>query len=319
MDLNAVLSEQKSKLRTVMREEFGQVLSLTKNGKCGKIQFNIDGEVYTRIFRPRERLIILGGGHIAKCLCTMADMVGFDIVVVDDRQEYANADRFPEAGQVLCGDFEETIRSLSITASDYIVIVTRAHKCDAVCIRAVLECVTPYYIGLLGSKSRTRGLIARLKEEGVAADRLDAINTPVGLDIGALTVEEITVSIVAELIKFRRKDLKKRSDNHILIEENYHEEVVEGIISGGQQALILVYDTIGSSPVKSGAFMSIDAGGTAIGTIGGGLAENIAIKKASELIGTGDSLTITLNLTEDEASEEGMVCGGTMKILMMDI
>lgn len=303
-----------------MKNKFREVCEATASGQTGRIQFNIDGEIYTRLFRPKERLILLGGGHIAKCLCTMASMVEFDIVVVDDREEYANRDRFPEASEVICDDFANAIRQLQISNSDYVVVVTRAHQYDAQCLHAVLDSVKPYYIGLLGSKRRTTNLLSTLESEGIPSDRLSDIKTPIGLNINALTVEEITVSIVAELIKYRRKDLRKKSGSHTLVEETFHTDVVNRLVNEDKpQALLLVYDTIGSSPVKSGSFMTVNGDGICNGTIGGGLVENLALQDALSIIGTGEQIIRSYKLNEDEATLEGMVCGGTMKLLIMDI
>jgi len=302
-----------------LREQFEEVLKATGRGETADIEFNIEGIAYRRLFKPKERLIILGGGHISKCLCVMASMVDFEVVVVDDREEYACRERFPEADRVICGDFPESIASLNIDGSDYVVVVTRSHRYDADCLRAVLGNARPYYTGLLGSKKRTTNLLATLEAEGIPGDLLSEIHTPIGLDIGALTVEEITVSIVAELIKYRRINLRKKSGSRIFIEETFHLDVVEEIVRNpNPQVLLLVYDTIGSAPVKSGCFMIIDKDGAVHGTIGGGLAENLALKEASGLVGTGQNRTIVLDLTDDDG-EEGMVCGGTMKIYLTDI
>lgn len=303
-----------------LREEFRQVLKLTESGETGRIEFDIEGKKYIRLFRPKGRAILLGGGHIAKSLCRLLSMVDFNTVVVDDREEYANAERFPEADLVVCGSFENAISKLEIRSTDYIVIITRAHVCDSECIRAVFENGEPYYIGLLGSRRRTGALIEALAGDGIDKEKLAKINTPIGLDIGALTVDEIAVSIAAQMIQFRRRPSGGRTEKNIFAEETFHEDVVKGIVKDvDRRVLILVYETAGSSPVKSGCFMTVGADGQCVGTVGGGLAENLAIKEACALVGTGESRTITLELVEDEASKEGMMCGGTMKLLLMDL
>lgn len=303
-----------------MRDKFKEVLELTRNGQPAQMKFEIEGMEYVRIFKPKERLIILGGGHVGKSVCTMASMVDFDITVVDDRPEYANTARFPEARQVVCDDFEQAIKNLKITNADYVVIVTRAHQYDAECIHAVLDEVAPYYIGLLGSKTRTGKLIEKLENEGTPAERLSLIHTPIGLTIGALTVEEIAVSIVAELVSYRRRNVERKSGDRFFTEETFHENIVEDLVENKRaQMLLLVYETKGSTPVKSGCFMTLDADGRCVGTIGGGKGENIAILEAKKLLGTGQMQTVTINMTEDITLEEGMVCGGIMKICLMDL
>lgn len=303
-----------------MRNEFDRILKLTRNGICGQINFEIDGNEYVRVFKPKERLIILGGGHIGKCLSLMASMVDFDIVVVDDRPEYASKERLPKAGAVICDEFTEAIKSLRIGNADYVVIATRAHRYDTDCVRAVLDGEMPYYAGLLGSRKRTAKMLSMLENEGYSPERLAQINTPIGLSIGALTVEEIAVSILAELIQYRRKNFKRKSGSHFLAEETFHENIAADIADNPRpQVLMLVYETEGSTPVKSGCFMTIDTEGKCTGTIGGGKGENIAITEGKKLIGSGQKKTIAVNMTKDQGSDEGLVCGGIMKIALFDL
>lgn len=303
-----------------MRKEFERILEETKKGNTTQLKINIGGTEYTRVFRPKERVIILGGGHISQELSVLAARLGFYVVVVDDREEYASVSRFPDASSVICAEFEDAIDGLRITAKDYVVIVTRAHQYDAQCIRAVLSECMPYYLGLLGSKRRTQGLIASLKDEGLNADWLDGINTPIGLDIGALTVEEIAVSITAQMIQYRRRDTKNKKNTNQFVEELFNEDVVASIVSNDEpKALLVVYDTIGSSPVKSGSFMTVSGPMKTMGTIGGGAAENLAINKAIDIIGTGKEEIVTVDMNPKTALDEGMICGGTMKIYIKDL
>lgn len=299
-------------------QDLKRVLAQTQKGMADTIVFDIDDKKYTRYFRPKERLILLGAGHIAVCLAQFASRVEFDVVVVDDRAEYARNDRFPDASQVICDDFGRAISSLNITSSDYIVVITRAHKYDEECLKNILESYEPFYVGLLGSKRRTTVLLDRLKSEGISQERLDEVNTPVGIDIGALTVEEIAVSITAQLIQYRRKGLNKNSSK-VMAEETFHQDVVKQIVDCGTPlVLIMVYETIGSTPVKSGCFMAVNDRGECFGTIGGGLAENLAIRHASKIIGTKGSITVDLDLNDSE-DDDAMVCGGTMKVLLLDM
>ncbi len=302
-----------------MREQFINLWKKTKENESVQITFDIENQTYIRSFRPKERLILLGGGHIAQPLCSIAAMVGFSVTVVDDRPDFANKIRFPEADQVVCDSFSSAIKQLKIGNSDYVAVITRGHRYDEECLSAILEQRYPNYLGLLGSRRRTTALLKKMEEDGFRKEELSRIHTPIGLSIGAMTIQEIAVSIVAELIQCRREKNTKGKSNY-LAEEIFDLSQVEHIANyQGDQVLMLVYETVGSSPVKSGAFMTIDEDFSFHGTIGGGCAEYAAAREAFKLLGTGQTKTITVDLTNDMAGEEGMVCGGTMKVFMADI
>ena len=304
----------------MIKQQFAEILNKTRNHQTAQWTVDIDGAAYTRMFRPKERLILLGGGHIAQPLCSIAAMLGFGVTVVDDRPSFANHPRFPEAEQIVCDAFTHAIRELDIQAGDYLAVITRGHRYDADCLRTVLSGTMPMYLGLLGSRRRTIALLAMLEQEGFERDRLDAIHTPIGLDIGALSVQEIAVSIAAELVQCRRLGLNRRSKSCILTEETFAEDVLADIVERDiPRALLLVYETSGSTPVKSGAFMTVDQNFQAKGTIGGGCSESAVLRDAFHLIGTGKRQCVTVNMSNDVAAEEGMVCGGQMKVLLMDL
>lgn len=125
--------------------------------------------------------------------------------MADDRPSFANHPRFPEAKQIVCDLFPAAIEKIGIRESDYVAVITRGHRYDADCLRELLRGIMPRYLGMIGSKRRTVGLLNMLEEEGFSRADLDRIHTPIGLDIGALTVKEIAISIVAELIAERRR------------------------------------------------------------------------------------------------------------------
>lgn len=303
-----------------MKEQFIEIWDQTRRNQTAELKIEIDGTEYTRMFRPRERLILLGGGHIAQPLCTTAAMLGFSVTVVDDRPSFANHPRFPEAEQIVCDEFVRAIHTLDIQSGDYIAVITRGHRYDADCLRAVLNGRMPRYLGLLGSRRRTIALLHLLEQEGFARERLDEIHTPIGLDIGALSVQEIAVSIAAELIQCRRAGFNRRSKSCVLAEEMFDADVLADIAENDvPKALMLVYETSGSTPVKSGAFMTVNRDFQTKGTIGGGCSESAVLRDAFHLIGTGGSRRVTVNMSNEIAAEEGMVCGGQMKVLLADL
>lgn len=158
--------------------------------------------VYTEPVFSEPVLYIFGAGHISQHLARMAAMVHFQVVVIDDRKEFANRDRFPLADQIVVRRFEGITEDMTFDEDSYIVIVTRGHLHDYTVLRAVLG--TPVrYIGMIGSRRKRDIIYRQLQEEGAAREQLDAVHAPIGLDINADTPEEIAVSITAELIKVR--------------------------------------------------------------------------------------------------------------------
>lgn len=173
----------------LVEEEYGGV-----GMSCGgKIDVSIE------IIDPNLKLIIAGSGHLSASLARVAHLLGFEIVVVDP---LAKKEQFPEASQVLSDFPENTLKNLQINAGTYIVIVTR-HKDDIPALRAALK-TKASYIGLIGSRRRILQSFHILSKEGFTAQDLDRVNAPVGLEIGAETPEEISISIMAEIIQRRR-------------------------------------------------------------------------------------------------------------------
>jgi xanthine dehydrogenase accessory factor len=162
-----------------------------------------DLEVFIEPILTSPALYIFGGGHISLPLTRMAKMLGFKITVIDDRADFASAERFPEAESVLAGDFNKAFSKLKIDKSSYIVIVTRGHQHDELVLEWAIG--TPAkYIGMIGSQTKVKTIFSHLLTKGVSKERLDSVHSPIGLEIGAQTPEEIAVSILAEVIKVRR-------------------------------------------------------------------------------------------------------------------
>ena len=160
-------------------------------------------EVFIEPILTAPVLYIFGGGHISLPLAKMARMAGFNIAVIDDRPEFANAERFPEVDTTLAGDFIESFSKVNIDKSSYIVIVTRGHQHDEVVLEWALG--TPAkYIGMIGSKTKVKTIYSHLLAKGISQEQLDGVHSPIGLEIEAQTPEEIAVSILAEIIKVRR-------------------------------------------------------------------------------------------------------------------
>jgi xanthine dehydrogenase accessory factor len=156
---------------------------------------------------PRIRLVIVGAGHVGQAVAALAAQADFDVWVVDDRQQYANAERFPLAQRILVGPIDEALSGLEVTPRSYALIVTRGHGHDQEALYHLAP--TPAsYVGLIGSRRKIRLIFEGLREQGIAEADLDRVAAPVGLDIGSQSVVEIAISIVAELIARRNLGTK---------------------------------------------------------------------------------------------------------------
>ena len=157
---------------------------------------------------PRIRLVIVGAGHVGQAVAELAARADFDVWVIDDRRQYANRERFPNAQRILVGAFDQVIGSIEITPLTYALIVTRGHGHD----QEALERLAPTaaaYVGLIGSRRKIRLIFDNLREAGIREADLERVTAPVGLDIGSQTVPEIAISIVAELISRRNVGLRR--------------------------------------------------------------------------------------------------------------
>jgi len=165
------------------------------------------------LFQVLPRLIIFGGGHLSKALCTMASLCRFRVEVYDDRAEYANKQRFPEAVRTFpIPGYREITALVPMDSHSFVVIATRGHRFDEIVLSQVLPQDLPY-IGMVGSRRKNTIVFERLRDQGVSPDDLKNVHAPIGLSIGSETPEEIAVSILAELIQ-TRANRKQRTDTH---------------------------------------------------------------------------------------------------------
>ena len=159
--------------------------------------------VYVEPVIPQPRAFIFGAGHVSKSLSKVANLAGFATIVIDDREQFANRERFPEANEIHAGVYEEVFAKLEITSTAYLIIVTRGHKDDMRVLRWAIN--TPArYISMIGSKRKVISIMKELENEGIAREAFDRLNAPMGLEIGAVTPEEIAISVVGEMIAVRR-------------------------------------------------------------------------------------------------------------------
>jgi len=281
--------------------------------KKGEIKF-IETEKMSYLIEPaypEKRLIIFGGGHISLPLVEMAKKIGFEVIVFDDRPFFANTKRFPMADHVICDDFEHGISQFQFTSSDFVVLVTRGHRYDIACLKGILG-KTLTYIGMIGSKRRVKGIKDTLTEEGFSQDVLDSMYSPIGLDIGAITPEEIAISILGEVITVFRNPADQRKWPEF--EKGVYEEHAQS--ESVYKALATIISKKGSVPRGVGAKMLIAPDGRILGSVGGGCSEGEVITQARDIIINGGHCTYHVDMTAEIAEEEGMVCGGVLEVLI---
>jgi len=340
--------------RSLILEEDESQWNKLANGKEG-ISYSAqdDGIEVIERYSAKPRLIILGCGHIALPLSQFGAKLGFGVIVYDDRPSFANVVRFPEADQVICDRFEELSKNIHITKNDYIIIVTRGHRHDSLCLRSLLKSeADPRYIGMIGSKRRIGIVKQQLEEETGEAEKLSKLHAPIGLAIGAVTPEEIAVSILAEVIQDMRLGSvsefigiqfdsanEPASNQHTAHNTNDGKsdilstntkkpvqflspdmEVLHWLAEPHAEsaALVTVIEAKGSTPREAGAKMIVLPHGQIIGSIGGGCAEADVMHVALRIGREGGYAIREIDLT-DSAEDEGMVCGGTMKVFIESI
>lgn len=248
-----------------------------------------------------ERLIICGGGHVSLALAQIAALLEFEIVVIDDRTEFANVERFPMADAVLAQPFMDALDALGSREDDYYAIVTRGHSFDRECLAHVLRGKYAY-AGMIGSRTKVNAVMEHLRGEGFTQEILDGVHSPIGLKIGGQTPAEVAVSIAAELVQVRAARPPLSAPIGI---------VISGDTPG---VLCTITKKTGSAPRGVGAWMLVFADGSTQGTIGGGAVEFQATKDALELLKNGgETLRKSYDLTP-KAADLGMVCGGIIDV-----
>ncbi len=267
--------------------------------------------VYAEVIGHEKKLVICGAGHVSMPVIRLGLMIGFSVTVIDDREMFAENAR-QEGAKAVCDTFAHALEEIPSDPDTYYVIVTRGHRWDRDCLRAIAK--KPHaYIGLMGSRRRVGMVLDALLEEGLPADVLDRVYTPIGLRIGAETPEEISVSIMAEIIEVKNR-VKRAS--------GYTKEMMGAILAEGSGNVRQIMSTIigrrGSAPRDISTKMLIPENGSCIGTIGGGLAEAVIIEEARRMFRAGEQIPriLHVDLTLETAEDEGMVCGGTIEVLM---
>lgn len=263
-------------------------------------------DYYFEKLQQEERLIICGAGHISVPLVQMGKMLDFRVISIDDRADFVKNTLKAGADEGISKPFAEALGGLAKSENDYYVIVTRGHQYDRECLKNILH-YPRYYVGMIGSKSRVRAIMADFLEAGEDAEALAEVHSPIGLSIGAKTPEEIAVSIMAEIVQERNKTESKGW---------YGSDMLEALVSdeyeGMGMSLVSIVGKNGSAPRGIGAKMLVLQDGSIVGTIGGGCVEGGIINLALRSISYNKVFRQSFNLS----GEAGMFCGGMVDVLV---
>ncbi|MQF99399.1 MAG: XdhC family protein [SAR202 cluster bacterium] len=184
------------------KEAIKTLKNLMDYGRVEYLKTQDGAEIFLEGFTTPASVVIAGGGHISKSVAPLVTMLGLRLYVVDDRPEFANKERFPEAEGVIVAEYHEGLTQIDIRPNTAVIVATRGHREDDLALEAAARSPAGY-VGLVGSRRKTILIYEELLKNGISLDRIKAIHAPVGLDIGAKTPEEIAVSIMSEIVAFR--------------------------------------------------------------------------------------------------------------------
>ncbi len=280
----------------------------------------MDGEtVYYEQLTGKQRMVICGAGNVSIPLIRLAKMTGFLVTVIEDRPVFADQARTAGADCVLCDAFVHALEAIPGGRDAYFVVVTRGHRYDLDCLQSIL-CKEYAYIGMMASRRRTTMVKETLTGLGFEERICREIHMPVGLPIGAETPEEIAVSIIGEIIQERsRNGYSQGYPDDVL--QMINEPDAKSVRESGQAILATIIQKKGSAPRKTGTKMLFLRDGSSVGTIGGGCAEAaVAMQAHRMLLSSGEEQKVAhVDMTAEEAEQEGMVCGGTYDVLLEKI
>ena len=273
-------------------------------------------KVYSEKIGHEHKLVICGAGHVSIPIIKIGKMTGFTVVCIEDRPLFADDARNAGADQVICDNFINALEKVPGDENTYFVIVTRGHRSDKECLQSIAE-KKHAYIGLMGSRRRVAIVKEQLVSEGTSREVLDRVYTPIGLDIGAETPEEIAVAVIAEIIKVKRQNDRKTDFPKEILSAIIDEKSLE-TCENDRKVLATIVSRKGSAPREVGTKMLILPDGELIGTIGGGCVEAEVTRRGREMLMENETEAVLqhVDLTADAAAEEGMVCGGTLEVLM---
>lgn len=262
----------------------------------------------SRVFLERisggKKLVICGAGHVSLCVIRLGVMLGYEVTVIEDREEYAAKAREAGAGQVICKPFREALDRIEGDLSTAFVIMTREHAHDVECLRRILK-KSFAYAGMMGSRGRTDQVRKQLLEEGFEPEKVRTVHMPIGLPIGSRTPEEIAVSVTAELIS-----VLNESDPG----EGYPPGMAEELAGGVKGVLTMIVEKNGEAPRRPGTKMLVRKDGSFLGTVGGGYAEAVILEQARTMIAEKNTRSRLVHVSMKKGA---MYCGGEITVFLL--
>jgi len=280
------------------------VLSIVKLEKSPYLESTMG--VFVESLNQNVEVVVCGGGHVSLALSRLCDFMGYELTVLEDRHEFGNHQKFPNAKRIIVDSFENIFEHSRFNKNSYFVIATRGHLCDSICLENIMK-LDFCYAGMIGSKRKITKTKELMISKGFSQEQFDLIKTPIGLPIGGQTPEEISVSIIAEIIQ------------HInLISRSYFSEILKDAVmsENGNMVIAKIINKSGSSPRGIGSQMLIKKDSSIIDTIGGGMIEFSAIQEAVRILDQETPAASVKHyiLNNEEAASLGMWCGGNIDI-----
>lgn len=259
-------------------------------------------------FAPAPHLVLLGGGHVSLALYRIARVLDWRVTVLDDRPEFADPARFPEA-EVIRADFTALEKDLPTSPGVWYAVLTHGHLWDKACVEAILRAAPRRgYLGMIGSRNKVRAVFTALREAGFSEEAIATVRAPIGLDLGGQTPAEIAVSIAAQLIQEgSAKGVSSLTDDLLALEQK------PGLIG----AFALILEKTGSAPRGPGSLLVLEPNGIRTGTVGGGSLELRVLEELSAMLSARSPAVIqTYDVSAAEGARLGMVCGGRVTLLL---
>ena len=296
-------------------EEFAAGITGDQAGLAAGVIRQGESRLFVERIAGGRKLIICGAGHVSMPIIRTGRMLGFEITVVEDREEFARRAQEAGANHVLCAPFPKALETIISDGRTAFVVVTRDHSHDMDCLHQILK--KEYaYVGMMGSHYRTGLVRWTLLEEGYARQKTDDLHMPIGLAIGARTPEEIAISIMAELIQ-----VMNRTNPGEEYPEGFAEEISRILKSEasdpderGGCVLAMIVAKDGEAPRKPGTKMLIRQDGSFLGTIGGGFAEAQVVQRAGRMLEGAEEATALMKISMQKGD---LQCGGEIEVFLV--
>ena len=308
-----ILENKKEGLAEIPEPLQQQICILKKETAISGIkEWNYEGErVFLEMAAKKDRIIICGAGYVGNALARLSGFVGIYTIVLEDREFFAQKAREAGADEVICKPFDEAIASLDDEKNSAYVIMTRGHAYDQKCLTEVAK-KEAYYVGMMGSATRASMMKEELIHAGINKEWTENLHTPIGLKIGAQTPEEIAISVIAEILSERKKAGCGMKEGHEVFEC-----ACRKLKTGERFVLATILERKGSAPRREGTHFIVSESGETFGTIGGGKLEADVTEAAQDMLSKYlETRIIKADLNNRQASEEGLVCGGTVTVLL---